>query len=383
MTRAWGEGEMAFVEFDRSRPSQLGAVQILRGVAAILVVFSHVLRIVHEQWASTTVMYGPALVFGDFGVDAFFVISGFIMYYTAGQQFGSAGRAYNFWIKRLIRIAPMYWLFTVVALVTPFSFGWHPTTLLGRELSFAFLPDVTNPLLVPVLPVGWTLSFEMLFYLLFGACLALPRRVGLPLLLLAFPALMVVQRLLDHTALGAKPWWPVVQWWMQIRLLLFVFGVVLGMVRERFGRVVDRRGLGMWTALGLLLLGPFLVLLLHAPGQERQECAIAGLAAAFCVLTTGGSWSRAEPLVQLGDASYVLYLSHAAVVGGLSLLWLGWLGPHAPVAFGLAAIAAAWVVASPLHKWLEKPVTKRLRILLEPAPQAALAMAKKAEAPAG
>jgi len=207
----------------------------------------------------------------------------------------------------------------------------------------------------------------VLFYLLFGACLALPRRVGLTLLLAAFPVLMVVERLLSQTSFGVKPWWVVAEWWTRIQLLLFAIGVVLAMAQERFGRVVDRHGLGLSAALILLILGPTFMLALRISGNAGLTCAVATIAVALCVLTAERHWERAGLLIRLGDASYVLYLSHATVVGGLSLLWLGTAGPRWSLAFNLIAVGAACAIAWPLHLWLERPVTQLLRALLEQA----------------
>ena len=84
-------GAMSGLQLDPSRPARLDALQMLRAVAALLVVFSHVLDLEHKVWMGTGQDYPPGVPFGQLGVYAFFAVSGFIMYFTAGRQFGEPG----------------------------------------------------------------------------------------------------------------------------------------------------------------------------------------------------------------------------------------------------------------------------------------------------
>src|SRR5262249_3118520 len=102
------------------------------------------------------------------GVDIFFVISGFVMALTAGT---ARVTPRQFAARRLARIVPAYWLYTVVCalMITQMPSvmaGWgYSDELLVKSL--AFVP-AANPIVggyFPVLTVGWTLNFEMVFYL--------------------------------------------------------------------------------------------------------------------------------------------------------------------------------------------------------------------------
>jgi peptidoglycan/LPS O-acetylase OafA/YrhL len=347
------------LDFDRSRPERLDALQALRAVGALLVVFSHVLRLEHEQWLSRTDMFRGAMPFGEYGVDAFFVVSGFIMYFTAGRQFGQPGAPGRFLHKRLIRIAPIYWLFTGLILFCPFAFGARHVTTAGLALSLAFLPDMTNaPWFVPALAVGWSLSFEMLFYLAFAACLCLPKRAGLTVLLAIFPAFLAGMAALDHTQAVHQAWWPFASWWARQELLLFALGVVLAMAQERFGRLVDRRGLGVWIGLGMLIAAPAGALVFHFPARAKVEMGLAAGAVLLCAMTSGRMGNGFKPLTLLGDASYALYLSHTIVIGALSGLWCSTVGPRFPLLFDLVALAGACIVAVIVHAMVEKPMVR-------------------------
>lgn len=154
--------------------AMLNNIQALRAFAALNVVLFHILG------ASTVMGLSPGTLqflegWGECGVDIFFVISGFVMVVAhAGKNISPL----KFIILRVHRIAPLYWILTllllaVYALTPQLAKSIAPST--GHILaSLLFLSGVLidNP---PVVYVGWTLEYEMLFYLLFAASLLLPR----------------------------------------------------------------------------------------------------------------------------------------------------------------------------------------------------------------
>ena len=128
---------------------RLESVQALRGVAVLFVVLSHV----------------GFINFGAFGVDLFFCISGFIMMYITQKSTD------NFFYKRVIRIIPLYWAMTISTFILV-SFKPSLLNSTSSELShliksIAFIPFDKNGLIEPLLGPGWTLNYEMYFYLIF------------------------------------------------------------------------------------------------------------------------------------------------------------------------------------------------------------------------
>jgi len=81
--------------------SQLKLIQILRGVAASLVVIHHILAELFKSWSLQNINIG----FGRSGVDLFFVISGFVILYSQKQ---SKTKPVVFLLKRFFRVAPLY-----------------------------------------------------------------------------------------------------------------------------------------------------------------------------------------------------------------------------------------------------------------------------------
>jgi peptidoglycan/LPS O-acetylase OafA/YrhL len=88
------------------------------------------------------------------GVDLFFVISGFIMVYTCWAKFGETGATAMFLRRRIIRIVPLYWMATALAIVILISHGQGMSLSWVTE-SFLFYPFSAQH---PVLSVGWTLN---------------------------------------------------------------------------------------------------------------------------------------------------------------------------------------------------------------------------------
>ncbi len=148
---------------------------MLRGVSAFCVVFEHSMFYARERLDSAI----PVWDFGRIGVFLFFAISGFVMVVTNPPGSSDVpGNWRRFGLKRLIRVVPPYWLATTLKLGALVAV---PATVLHAELapgstiaSYFFLPTHNiDGKVQPLLGVGWTLLFEMLFYLLFTLALFL------------------------------------------------------------------------------------------------------------------------------------------------------------------------------------------------------------------
>jgi peptidoglycan/LPS O-acetylase OafA/YrhL len=160
------------------------------------------------------------------GVDIFFVISGFIMAWMSHHSFGQPGAPRRFLIRRAIRIVPPYWFFTTVMIaVVVLLPQLRRNTSLGWEhflSSYFFIPwPRANGQIVPILSQGWTLNYEVLFYLSFA--LALLFRRGLLILSIGFVLLAALHPLVPDIALIPK-------FWSRPIILEFVAGIILAKV---------------------------------------------------------------------------------------------------------------------------------------------------------
>lgn len=350
-------------------PAPLLSLQVLRAVAALLVVLHHAAHDADTIAART----GAALLAPDrfvdlaFGVHLFFVVSGFIMLRTA-RGFGSGTGARLFLARRVVRVVPLYWLMTSLVLagaaLAPSLLDTPPGGLAWVLGSYLFVP-VARPGggVNPALGQGWTLDYEMFFYGLFGTAMLFPRRAALPGLAAALLAFVALGRLWTPTAAAPAAW-------TDGLLLEFLFGLAVGAAAERGLR------LGGAAACAVVLLGAGLLVAMgpltgrfDGVAPSVREGVPAAIVVGGCVL--GPRWRAGAATVALalvGDASYSLYLSHPFAVRLLRQAWLAGMPAEAPPTLYLAlACAAAVGVALALHRWVERPMTEALGRRLAPA----------------
>ena len=141
------------------------SLQTLRFVAALMVVLCHTAAMVHVASGHTSSLSAFFQQVGNSGVDIFFVLSGVVISKTSiGMTAG------NFIWRRFRRIYPIYWISTIPLIVMQvfalgYVFSWRSI------LSTVTLWPVTNVFTNPFGPVAWTLSYELLFYIVMAVLL--------------------------------------------------------------------------------------------------------------------------------------------------------------------------------------------------------------------
>lgn len=341
-------------------------LQLLRAVAAILVVTHHLNKVLLPTGLDE-IWYNP----GKSGVDIFFVISGFVMVHTMSRHPVGPG---EFLSNRLIRVVPMYWLFTLglAAGCTLLPSLFATTRVSASELiqSLLFVPyraqsGVVNPLLF----VGWTLNYEMVFYVLFAASIAVAGRRPERVIVLTLAAIAML------IAIGAvvRPTGTVTAFYTAPILGEFAAGMMLGLAWNR--EVVLPKGL----ALLLLLTGSAALLALSLFVPEVDRAIVLGIPATMIVAGAlwieryGWRWQGRTGQL-LGASSYALYLTHTFVVMGVAKL-----------SVHIASGAVAWVLAVisiglsigvgiAVHVLIERPLTDWLRYLARHRPMAVEAL---------
>jgi exopolysaccharide production protein ExoZ len=323
-------------------------IQYLRAVAALLVVWHHATAL-----NPLTLQYYTSR-FGTAGVDVFFAISGFVMVLTCS---GRRVAPLDFLRQRLIRIAPIYWALTLLmvllAVLPPHVFGGLNPTPRSTLLSLLFVPHYsgTSPAQIwPLLVPGWTLNFEMAFYLLFAASLLAPRRTTWVLVAACVTLVAVGWVFGPFDAAVARSY-------TSPLLLEFAGGAVVARLWQRgwLKPSLPLAVLAVVAGAGLLLLGPT-----DHGNWARQLGAWLVVTACLCP-----AWQRRVPVFEeLGNASYSIYLTHvftlAAVTVCVAHLGLPGNLAGATLAMGLAMLActAAGLVA---YRWVELPLTALMR----------------------
>lgn len=343
------------------------ALQGLRAGAAFLVVIDHAL-IAGADTGLLGADYRPLAAFtGLLGVYVFFVISGAVMTLGHGDDFARPGAPRRFIARRIGRIVPLYWLVTMIVCVL------RPDTVSVASLvqSLLFIPHqmTGGPYGWPIFPLGWTLQYEMAFYLLFALALAFRRAFGLALLAVALSAMALAAAagLLGTDTIPAYFGHPII--------LFFLAGILIGLAAPRLAeRSRLRPGFGAALALACALLALAVAAAYVAGPQSRYLPIVASgaavLAAAACALH--GPSALDGPMRRLahalGDATYSIYLSHAFVVFGLGRL-LERAGLDLPFAlFLVVALTASALAGLAIYRWVERPLVKALGRLLGQRP---------------
>ncbi len=342
----------------RSAPlDMLRNLHLLRAVAALGVVYYHT--------TSEAGLNLPVNI-GAHGVDVFFVISGFIITHIAAHS------PNRFLIRRIIRIVPFYWTATLVlfgaAALAPHLLRSTQTDWVQLWCSLFFVPRETPYAgMVPTLILGWSLNYEMYFYLMFaGALVIAPRRAPLVCCLgIGATALLIDASRVIH---------PSIRFYARPLVFEFVYGVCvfyLLMAAERhIGWFAQRSKIrwGLWFAAlsALLLIG----LEEAHGGWGVPRFLAAGVPAGMLVLAAllleraYGIRAKSYIVFLLGESSFVLYLIHPYVIYGLLRTLLsrrGDLPVVATIGIVVALLLVSTLAAIAIHLWLEKPVMLALR----------------------
>ena len=317
---------------------RITAIQALRGIAALAVAIGHA-RIA-AYWLARRYGEGgpPPGQFGGWGVDLFFVISGFVMVHASAEWFARPGARGVFVKRRLIRIVPLYWLATLLvffgALLRPDLF--NSTTANVPELlkSLFFIPyRKESGHMFPMLFVGWTLNYEMYFYLFFGLSLAFGRwrwpAFGAWLVLALFAVPMLCGRIANmNDALAWLAFDPArnghyaLRWLdMAINPLILMFAAGVGIGAAHHSTTMRGLPIDAHRSRWLAVVAVMAVALQYAFNwRTGHGIWRAGITLVPLVLVLGLSDHRAafrvpRPLMWLGNLSYSLYLFHPFAQG--------------------------------------------------------------------
>lgn len=145
-----------------STANRFELIEIGRGIAALMVVCFHATGIVGLPKYFGQVPLGGLFSFGYAGVDFFFVLSGFIIFYSTSKSHAKPSAILSYVKHRLIRIYPIYWIVGLILLPLAYLMGHHVGAV-NAVMDFLLVPREGYPFV----PVAWTLRHEMLFYFSF------------------------------------------------------------------------------------------------------------------------------------------------------------------------------------------------------------------------
>lgn len=358
--------------------TKLLALQGLRAFAAALVVFVHALDNYHVkalglQGSRTGLGHG----FGELGVQLFFCISGYIIYKSSEHLTPTSRSSIDFIKKRLIRVAPIYWLVTMFYVAKNFAES-KPVSIKEAFLSLLFVPYSNDTgLMRPVLGVGWSLNYEMFFYSLVAISIMMPARHRFTFVL----AVLFSMLALGHFAYGANTPANTTSFLLLCNQWLVFFMVGLLVAKLSSGRFLQKIPRLSWaaafyTACGVLCAHMTLLSLATTYLDISSALApwVCGISVFLATHTQspkrGPSWIG-RILISAGDASYSTYLIHGTLLGLAARTASGLAGGFGSICFGILMIFVCAWIGFLFYKYLERPVTNILaKALLEPTPKA-------------
>jgi exopolysaccharide production protein ExoZ len=290
-----------------SENQKIHSIQSLRAIAASLVVLDHTLLELTGLYPNSR-LTNVAYNIGGAGVYSFFVVSGFVMAFISWHSFGDLQSGIDFLRRRFIRIVPLYWIGTLAALFFHKVSATHGSEDSWRELAYSlfFIPyRGSDGTWSPILPQGWTLNYEIMFYVIFALGLCAPRKFGLPVVFAALVTLVLA---------GDKAPYSVITYLASPIILWFLFGIALAIIWKHWGLSEPK-----WI---------------------------------------GKSAKFLEPI---GDASYSLYLVHGLILTILLRIWISNVGPPTlwlvPISL-VVAVVMGWVT----YVSIERPLLRLMTV---------------------
>jgi exopolysaccharide production protein ExoZ len=355
---------------------KLVSLQVLRAVAALFVVAAHAIYYVASRQTVPDGLQTLARSLGVFGVDIFFVISGFIMVYTSSDLFGTESGPKRFAYRRIVRIVPMYWLATTIEVALQSRHVFPSFDLILSSLFF--IPAINDPgfPLRPILGVGWTLNHEMFFYALFTCALFLRKSLGIWSLISSLVAIVALGSFVKPLTDTSEPT-TVLTFLCNPIILLFAAGVTLGVAIKEFAghRLFHVPFAGTLSIAPIIISVALFVTVLdrasymvdidRAAWPVGWELVFWGLCVASVGFASVASSERRYAsvawLAKLGDASYSIYLFHFTVIAVVGRLWEAAFGQPTPLVFIGIAFTAATFVGLMIHLLVEQPLLESFR----------------------
>lgn len=334
---------------------KLDGIEAGRGIAALLVVLVHGTNIMALPQNLGVKAFDGLFKFAHAGVDFFFVLSGFIIYYIHHLEFDKPSKLGGYWQKRFIRIVPTYWvvlaLFGCILVVSPTK------ELYERQ----FDTIVRSIFLLPgghgqILGVVWSLTHEFLFYAFFSVLL-INRRIGKFLFAIwfIFLVLHLLFDIVEHKILS------------ELVLRLLNFGFFLGMLAAKL--LIDRRVYFEKTLIIIGLIVFFGAGVYESYGKDipvewwfLHMCYLLG--STLCILGIVSFEQKhglqiPRFLLAMGKASYSIYLTHVIVLMIIAeaVNFVNWLPVEVVFSLSIMGTVVAGILFS---NYIEFPLISRV-----------------------
>ncbi|HCQ9179998.1 acyltransferase family protein [Proteus mirabilis] len=350
-------------------------IQILRFVAAALVVLAHAEIFIYDGAKSEPL--------GGFGVDIFFVISGFIIPYIAYRGIDYNGKfkvgSINFFLRRIVRVVPLYAISTAICVffaylvsyklsnpTPPVSFWWPSTKI--DMLWYIDSITFTHWNRPPILGVGWTLQYEFLFYAFFSLFIAV-KLSKIEYVEVAFITIIVLSNMLlsySGTSWFIHEYAPFINLTASPIMIEFAMGMLL--YRLYISNALLCKGVSL-TILVLFIPGFYVLeknMITTSLGGDWHRPLVWGFFAFYGVwaaISLEGKIKAPKFIVFLGNASYSIYLMHALITAWMAHIFVvsDMVSKIGIYGYYIIYFTLSCALGSIAHICIEKPIARHLR----------------------
>ncbi|MFS8930936.1 acyltransferase family protein [Cupriavidus taiwanensis] len=355
-----------------SSPERLTAVDSLRGIAILLVLAVHISGFIapKSEWLTELTRLGPR------GVQLFYVVSAFSLFLSFAHRRSATGFSYRaYFIRRLTRIAPMFWLAMTLYLVTA-GMGpnyWAPDGIKPADVTLTalFLNGWSPTTINSIVPGGWSVAIETTFYLVLPFCFLWIR--SLRAAVIATALALAARHILCTWAFNAQlsnfpdsqrylPFTFAWEFWLPSQLPVFMLGIVLFFVREKLQAA--QQGLGICWLAGAAVL---ITASRYVPADGIiSNSFLAGTGFSLLALALFDRDVRFldnAVLRKIGEVSFSIYLLHhlvmhygaGTVIRILNTLGLGTSGDMAYAVAFVVISAMSTALAMATYRLIEAP----------------------------
>ncbi len=342
---------------------EITSIHYMRGIAASLIVFYHILN-------RKNIYSNLYIDWLNSGVDLFFVISGFVIFSVAMNPNTSPK---EFLLRRFIRVVPLYWFFTSIFILLSLfipnfntSFIFHANQAIK---SFLFIPHyhaIHSKEIWPILIPGWSLNYEIFFYIIFAGILLTVRKYLFTKITIIFTSLIILKLFIESNN-------PIFVAYTNPIILEFVAGIFFANIYYKTSFFKNKKKF-QYIGIALIISSFFLLLLSLHPNFCQMPRAIKwGLPTSLiifgCLLSEDLiSMFKISSLRVLGNASYSIYLSHSFGIGACTFLWKKTHYPFQGISlfiFTILSFSICILIGILSYYLIEKPLLNFLQVRLK------------------
>lgn len=332
-----------------NKAGRLSMVQVSRGIAILFVLIGHLNILYYSKFQYDWFYMGRWERTG--GVDFFFIVTGFMIYYLYHRHIGIQSKAREFLLKRLIRIYPLLWIFTIVTIIL---FRLFPSLGKGYTTEEIVKSLILFPMKEPIISSAWSLSHVMFFYLLFASFMFSPR-VFKPILIGWALATVFIELVFPEVA----------SFLFSFSTLEIVCGSLVAylMLNYKLGYSTLMIILGFAGYLFVWMNNVYEFAAIHAP---LLYCLFSMLIMLGISIKDRKVREIPKSLSLMGDASYSIYITHGPFLQLYIIIFqklhvIGTLGYFLSMCL---VILCTVLSACAVYKLIEKPMSKKLRSMV-------------------